>query len=188
MWHMSTVTQRSPIRRPSVTPYEEHRAYVLNVLGKRCRWIETEEREALLHDAYVVFLEKLENGKLDGAMPSHQVRAYLTQTALHKALDERKRRQRRSCVPFESDDGSTIELSSIEPSVDDRVIARARDAKVRQEISRLPRRRQLVVVMRWWLGISPAEIQSQLGLSERVYRHELERGTRAVIQSAGAWC
>lgn len=187
MWHMSTVTQRSRIARPSVTPYEEHRAYVLNVLGKRCRWIETEEREALLHDAYVVFLEKLGNGKLDAAMPSHQVRAYLTQTALHKALDERKRRTRRSYVPFESDDGIAIEPISTEPSVDDRVIARARNAELRQEISRLPRRRQLVIVMRWWLGVTPAEIQRQLGVSERVYRHELERGTRAVIQSAGAW-
>jgi RNA polymerase sigma factor (sigma-70 family) len=187
MWHMSTVTQRSPIARPSVTHYEQHRAYVLNVLGKRCRWIDPPEREALLHDAYVVFLEKIGIGQLDMEMPSHQVRAYLTQTALHKALDERKRRQRRPSVPFESDDGTETELPSAEPSVDEQVIARALGRQVRQEISRLPRRRRLVVVMRWWLGASPAEIQRRLGLSERVYRHELERGTRAVIQSAAAF-
>lgn len=75
--------------------YAEHRQYVLAVLGRRCRWLQPDEREALLHDAYAVMLEKARDGALDlDAMHDLQVRAYLTQTALNKALDEGKRAER----------------------------------------------------------------------------------------------
>jgi hypothetical protein len=59
-----------------VTPYEHHRGYVLGVLARRCRWLDPED------------------------MHAREVRAYLTQTAVNKALNERQRAERRLTVPF----------------------------------------------------------------------------------------
>jgi hypothetical protein len=47
--------------------YEEHRDYVLMVLSRRCRWLDSDEREAAFHDAYAVLLEKERDGRLDTA-------------------------------------------------------------------------------------------------------------------------
>src|SRR6266516_2788462 len=131
------------------TPYEQHRAYVLGVLGRRCRWLDASDREATLHDAYVVLLEKQRSGELDPArMHEEQVRAYLTQTALHKALDERKRAWRRLTVPLDGE-------------------------RLREIVAGLPERQQLVVKLRYFLERTPQEIQRDLGVSERVYRRAL---------------
>jgi RNA polymerase sigma factor (sigma-70 family) len=188
---MSTVTHSPLCARPILTPYEQHREYVLKVIAKRCRWIAPTDREALLHDAYVVLLEKLHDGRLTlEEMDDLQVRAYLTRTALHKALDERKRTDRRPSVSLDTaddEDGATIELASAESSVEDQVIAHDQHMRLRQDIAAMPRRRQLVLTMRWWLGDTPEEIQRRLGVSERVYRRELERGTRVLTASLAAW-
>jgi RNA polymerase sigma factor (sigma-70 family) len=189
---MSTVTHSPSRARPSLlTPYEQHREYVLKVIAKRCRWIAPPEREALLHDAYVVLLEKLRNRRLTlEEMDDLQVRAYLTRTALYKALDERKRTDRRPSVSIDTaddEDRGPIDLASPESSVEDQVIAHDQHAALRQEIAGMPRRRQLVLTMRWWLGDTPEEIQRKLGVSERVYRRELERGTRVLTGSLASW-
>jgi RNA polymerase sigma factor (sigma-70 family) len=119
-----------------------------------------------------------------------QVRAYLTRTALYKALDERKRTDRRPSVSIDTaddEDRGPIDLASPESSVEDQVIAHDQHAALRQEIAGMPRRRQLVLTMRWWLGDTPEEIQRKLGVSERVYRRELERGTRVLTGSLASW-
>src|SRR5262249_9030991 len=85
--------------------YERHRDYVLAVLSRRCGWLHPSHREALFHDAYAVFLEKQRDGHLDtGVMRTPQVRAYLTQTALNKAMDEGKRAGRRRSVSLDDED------------------------------------------------------------------------------------
>src|ERR1700742_1504017 len=81
--------------------YREHRDYVLAVLSRRCGWLGGDERESVFHDAYTVMLEKERDGRLDaGAMHPKQVRAYLTQAAINKALDEGKRAERRRSEPI----------------------------------------------------------------------------------------
>src|SRR3954447_1636498 len=79
--------------------YERDRGYVLGVLRRRCGWLQPDEREVAFHDAYMVLLEKGRSGELDPeAMHQREIRAYLTQTAIFKALDEGKRAERKRSV------------------------------------------------------------------------------------------
>lgn len=175
----------TPTSSNTATYYQEHRRYVLSVLSRRCRWLEPSRREDLLHDAFVVLLEKHQNGVLQiDLMPPGQVRAYLTQTALHKALDERKRASRRRSVSLDAEEQG--ELSSTEATIEERVIARDDARRLSDAVADLPERRRRVVKLRYYLGYGPQQVQRQLGVSRDVYRHELERGTRAVVQAFAA--
>ena len=132
-----------------------------------------------------MLLEKLETGALDAAdMPLPQVRAYLTQTAINKALDQGKRSSRRRSVSLDRD--GCAELRSPEPEIEERVIAREDARRLGDAITRLPERRQKVLKLRYYLGFEPDQIQRRLGVSRDVYRHELERGTRAVTAAVAA--
>jgi RNA polymerase sigma factor (sigma-70 family) len=167
------------------TRYQENRRYVLGVLSRRCRWLDPTQREDLFHDAYLVLLEKADTGALDIAdMPPAQIRAYLTQTAIHKALDQGKRASRRRNVALDRDD--CAEMSSPAPAIEDYVIFREDVRRLQDAVTRLPERRQNVVKLRYYLGCEPQQIQDQLGVSRDVYRHELERGTRAVVAALAA--
>jgi RNA polymerase sigma factor (sigma-70 family) len=149
----------------------------LAVLARRCGWLDPSDREALLHDAYTVFLEKQRAGQLDvGRMRAPQVRAYLTQTALNKAMDEGKRAGRRRSVSL--DDGLVLDSADPDRQLDERLAARFDDARVREIVAELPERQQLVVNLRFFFNRTPREIQRQLEITERVYRRELERATR----------
>jgi RNA polymerase sigma factor (sigma-70 family) len=164
--------------------YAQHRQYVLSVLRRRCGWLDRHDCEAILHDAYVVFLEKQRDGVL-GPMNDAQIRAYLTHTALHKALDERKSARRRLSVPLE-DATPAGGLAADELPVEERIVAQAESARLRQVVSSLPERRRRVLSLRLFLDQTPEEIQRQLGISQRVYRRELERGKRALSERACA--
>lgn len=183
---MNTHPHNSP--RPDHTSparYQENRRYVLGVLGRRCPWLEHSLREDIFHDAYLVLLEKLESGALDADdMPAGQIRAYLTQTAIHKALDQCKHAARRRLVSLDRDDAA--EIGSREPAIEDRIIVREDARRLQDAVELLPDRRQKVVKLRYFLGCEPDQIQQQLGVSRDVYRHELERGTRAVVQALAA--
>lgn len=177
-------TSPRPANHSSVR-YQENRRYVLGVLSRRCRWLEPCQREDIFHDAYLVLLEKLASGALDADdMPAGQVRAYLTQTAIHKALDQGKRASRRLSVSLDRDDFA--ELRSPEPAIEDHVIVREDARRLQDAVTSLPERRQRVIKLRYYLGCDPQQIQEQLGVSRDVYRHELERGTRAVTQALAA--
>jgi RNA polymerase sigma factor (sigma-70 family) len=160
--------------------YEQNRDYVLSVLGRRCRWLADDEREAALHDAYAVLLEKERDGRLDTAeMHPNQLRAYFTQTALNKALDEGKRADRRRVEPLgerafaEPDPGlAPEELAS----------ASLESARMREIVGELPERAQTIVKLRFYFDRSPEEIQGYLGISERAYRRELERAMRRIAE------
>jgi RNA polymerase sigma factor (sigma-70 family) len=171
--------------------YEEHRDYVLAVLRRRCGWLATDEREALFHDAYAVLLEKERDGELEPAtMHGNQLRAYLTQTALFKALDEGKRAERNRSAPLE--DAGAFEEDSTRP-LEDAVSADLEGARVREIVEELPRRRQAIVKLRFFFERTPGEIQELLGVSNRVYRRELERavkqiGDRYELVREGTFC
>lgn len=163
----------------AATPYEQHRDYVLAVLGRRCRWLEEDEREAMLHEAYAVFLQKQRDGVLDAdAMRPQQVRAYLTQTAINKAMDDGSRARRTRSVALEEAGG--LEVPDQRPEVVER-LERSYDAdRVREIVDELPARQQAVVKLRFFLDLTPTEIQQYLGITERVYRREVERALRAL--------
>lgn len=163
----------------AITPYEQHRDYVLAVLARRCRWLEVDEREAMLHEAYAVFLQKQRDGVLDAeAMRPQQVRAYLTQTAINKAMDDGSRARRTRSVALEEAGG--LEVPDQRPEVVDR-LERSYDAdRVREIVDDLPARQQAVVKLRFFLDLTPTEIQQYLGITERVYRREVERALKAL--------
>jgi RNA polymerase sigma factor (sigma-70 family) len=177
---------RAPLRAGlSASPYELHRDYVLRVLGSRCSWLDSSDREALFHDAYAVFLEKQRSGQLDArGMRQPQVRAYLTQTALNKAMDEGKRAGRRRSVSLDDED---LGIDPADPSrdLDERLAASFEDARVREIVDELPERQQLVIKLRFFYERTPAEIQSYMGVTERVYRRELERATHQLAERFG---
>ena len=162
------------------TPYEQHRDYVLAVLRRRCGWLGDDEREAIFHEAYAVFLEKQRDRVLDvDQMHSQQVRAYLTQTSIHKALDEGKRAERNRSTPL----GDTA-FAEPDPAraPDDRAAANLDGARVREIVGELSPRRQAIIKLRFFFDRTPDEIQRLLGLSERAYRRDLERAVRHIAQ------
>ena len=162
------------------TPYEEHRSYVLGVLGRRCRWLDESDREAIFHDAYALTLEKQRDGGLvlEDMHPA-QVRAYLTQTALNKALDEGKRAWRKRSVAIGEDDDFADEH---ERGAEDLLDASMDGARVREIVAELPERQQTIVKLRFYFDRTPAEIQTYLGITERAYRRDLERAMRHVSE------
>jgi len=166
----------------TLTPYEQHRDYVLRVLGHRCAWLDPADRESILHDAYAVFLEKQRDGHLDAdSMLAPQVRAYLTQTALNKAMDEGKRAGRRRSVSLD-DEATWLEPPDPGRDLAERIAAQFDDARVREIVAELPERQQLVIKLRFFFNRTPQEIQRYLGVTERVYRRELERATRHISE------
>jgi RNA polymerase sigma factor (sigma-70 family) len=169
--------------RPSAsTPYEQHREYVLAVLSRRCGWLDPSDREAIFHDAYAVFLEKERDGHLDvSAMCAAQVRAYLTQTSLNKAMDESKRAGRRRTVSLD-DEALSIDPADPGRGLDERLSAGLDAARVREIVAELPTRQQMIVSLRYFFDRTPDEVQRCLGISERVYRRELERATRHIAR------
>jgi RNA polymerase sigma factor (sigma-70 family) len=163
----------------ATTPYEQHRDYVLNVLARRCRWLEPDERESMLHDAYMVFLQKERDGLLDvAAMRPEQVRAYLTQTAINKAMDDGNRARRKRSVALE--DAGGLEVADQRPDTVERFVRGYDAERVREIVDELPERQQLVVKLRFFLDLSPTEVQQHLGITERAYRRDLERAMRAL--------
>jgi RNA polymerase sigma factor (sigma-70 family) len=160
------------------TPYLAHRDYVLSVLARRCGWLDPSDREAVFHDAYLVLLDKQQAGELEpDSMHPNQLRAYLTQTAINKALDEGKRAARKRNQPLE-DESLTLPDSAPEP--DDVVATSFDDARVREIVSELSERSQAIVKMRFFFDRTPEEIQGMLSITSRVYRRELERAMRYI--------
>jgi RNA polymerase sigma factor (sigma-70 family) len=168
----------------SPSSYRQQRAHVLSVLARRCGWLDDTEREGLLHDAYAVILEKQRAGLLDlELMHPAQLRAYLTQTALHKALDESKRACRRRSAPLE--DGTTL-LEEDEPLPEERLAVLMDRLEVRELLADLPERQRTIVGLRFYYDQTPEEIRRQLAVSSRVYRREFERGMRTLAEALQA--
>jgi RNA polymerase sigma factor (sigma-70 family) len=161
-------------------PYLEHKSYVLAVLGRRCGWLDVADREALFHDAFAVMLEKHRDAELQlEEMHPQQIRAYLTQTALFKALDEGKRAERKRTAPL--DEGA---LAQPDPdgAPDEIGLRDLDDARLREIVDELPARRQAIVKLRFFFDRTPAEIQGYLGISERGYRRDLERALKHIAK------
>ncbi|WP_027006157.1 sigma-70 family RNA polymerase sigma factor [Conexibacter woesei] len=172
----SAVVERQA--RRTAASYQDHRGYVLGVLARRCGWLAADEREALLHDAWTVLLEKERDGSLDvAAMRPPQVRAYLTQTAINKALDE-GRRARAKDEPL----GDRDDFEAAGEAPDEVADAQMEGARLREIVGELSPRQQTIVKLRFFFDRSPGEIQELLGLTERAYRRDLERAMALVSE------
>ena len=178
-------------RAANTTPYELHRDFVLAVLARRCRWLDAADREAALHDAYAVMLEKQRSGELDAeGMHDQQLRAYLVQTAIYKALDEGKRAERKRTVALAD---ATLAEPDTAATVEDVVAAAIDSLSVQEMLAELSPRRQQIIFLRYCLDQPPEKIQQLLGITERVYRRELERAVRQLAEllhvvRSGHWC
>jgi RNA polymerase sigma factor (sigma-70 family) len=162
------------------SPYEQHRDYVLSVLARRCGWLNVDDREAVFHDAYAVMLEKQQAGALDvEEMHERQLRAYLTQTAINKALDEGKRAERNRT---ESLGDSAFAAPDDARTPEDLAGAKIDGARMAEIVAELPQRRQAIVKLRFYFDRTPEEIQGYLDISERAYRRELERALRYIAE------
>jgi RNA polymerase sigma factor (sigma-70 family) len=176
---------------PRALHYDTNREYVLGTLRRRCPWLDDGDREGMFHEAFLVLLDKEERGVLDvGEMAPHQIRAYLTQTALNKALDEGKRAGRQRSVELKEDGAYPDERSAV---AEERVDDQADRARVREIIDELPNRQQAIVKLRFFLQRTPAEIQDFLDITERSYRRDLERAMRTIAKGfellqAGEYC
>ncbi len=123
-------------------------------------------------------------------MNAQQVRAYLTQTALNKALDESRRAERRRTTAL---DEFVENRADTGEQVEERVAANLAGAPVREIIAELPARQQAVVKLRFYFERAPEEIQQVLGMTERTYRRQLERAMRKITERyelvrTGLWC
>ena len=158
--------------------YAHHRKYVLAVLARRCRWLGVDEREVALHDAWAVLLEKERSGALDvSRMRGPQVRAYLVQTALNKALDESRRAGRSQNEPLADED-----LVAPTTPPEEQVASAQENARLREIVDELNPRQQTIVKLRFFFERSPDEVQRLLAITERTYRRELERAMRILAE------
>jgi RNA polymerase sigma factor (sigma-70 family) len=166
----------------STRSYAEQRDYTLAALARRCPWLQVAEREEMVQEAYAVALEKERLGLVDlsGMHPS-QVRAYITQIALYKALDEGKRAWRRRLTPLD-DEGDAVDLGA---PPDERLLADVERDRVRKLVAGLPVRQQAILRLRFHDERTPRQISRQLGVSERIYRRELERAKRRIRDRYG---
>jgi RNA polymerase sigma factor (sigma-70 family) len=162
------------------TPYEQHRDYVLSVLDRRCRWLDRADREGLFHDAYALLLEKERSGELRlDEMHPHQVRAYLVQTSLYKALDEGKRAERKRTAPMGDDALTTPDERT---PLEEALATNLDGARVREIVDELPERSRAIIKLRYFLDCAPNEVQALLGIGERIYRRDLERAMRHIAE------
>ena len=133
----------------------------------------------MLHDAYVVLLEKGGPRALGIDADPWKARAYVTQTAIHKALDEGKRVGRKRTRALGE---NALELADAGPAPDAHIASSEQSALVRKIVRELPIRQRAIVDLRFYRDWSPAEIQSFLGISSRTYRRHLERAVRAIAE------
>jgi hypothetical protein len=114
-------------------------------------------------------------------MGASQLRAYWTQTALNKAMDEGKRAGRRRFVSLDDED---LGIDPVDPGreIPDQLADSFDGARIREIVAELPERQQVIIKLRFFLDRTPVEIQRHMGVTERVYRRELERATRQIAE------
>ena len=112
-----------------------------------------------------------------GAVAPERVEAYLRSTVLNAARSRLRRRR-------VADRLGRLRPGSPATPEDEAVIGDRR-AAVLAAVRLLPRRQQEVVVLRYWLDLSEAEIASTLGISTGSVKTHASRALAAVARSLG---
>lgn len=112
-----------------------------------------------------------------GTVPSEKVPAYLRSVVLNAARSRLRRRR------------VAERLGRIMPSApaspEDEAVIGDRRAAVLTAVRRLPRRQQEVVLLRYWLDLSEADIAATLGISAGSVKVHASRALGAVARTLG---
>jgi len=74
---------------------------------------------------------------------------------------------------------------NVEESAEDAVVVAENRRRVQAELSAMPTRRREVLVLRYYLGLSEAEIARTLGISQGTVKSTAARGIRALARALG---
>lgn len=165
--------------------YAQNRDAVLGMLAKRFPRFGSDQRLELYHEAWIRALRKRDRGE-----QVESLRAYLLQTAAFEAMH------------LVSYDRRPTPLDPSHPSIDSLVdCARTPDEQVeiddqvricRELIDGLEPRRRALVKLRWDLGMTPPEIRSALGLTQRQYKRLAKESMEVIAERVtelddGSW-
>lgn len=165
--------------------YAQNRDAVLGMLAKRFPRFGPDQRLELYHEAWVRALRKRERGER-----VESLRAYLVQTAAFEAMH------------LVSYDRRPTPLDPSHPSIDslvDGALPLAEQVEIddqvricRELIDGLEPRRRALFKLRWDLGMSPSEIRSALGMTQRQYKRLAKESMEAIAERVtelddGSW-
>jgi RNA polymerase sigma factor (sigma-70 family) len=123
-------------------------------------------------------------------LDDEEIRRYVFTAVAHHASKEARRRRRRPTAALENPDL----VIGPESSPEEHVTQREHSRITRDLLSSLPPRRRAVLMLRYGLGLDPAQICATVkGLSPRAYRKEITRGieeltTKLRVLERGEWC
>jgi RNA polymerase sigma factor (sigma-70 family) len=171
--------------------YRRLRTPVFKTVGKRFPWLSRDD----LNDLYQGAWERVIRS---GSQPKHaSLQTYLTKAVMRNAMDELRRRRRRSTevMPDETRDDEGIgAFESLAHTAPDAHLVTVNEAQLARDlVESLSRRQRDIVKMRHEWDCDPVEIQAALDISPRTYRRQLERAMGAISQRAelvraGKWC
>lgn len=123
--------------------------------------------EDVVQDAFAAFLARSDRLREEG-----RALAYLRTSVVNGSRDRlRRRRTARAWVPPHDEPAdSTVE----------RAVVREEHREVVEALRRLPRRQREVVVLRYWSGLSEAEIAEALGISRGAVKSTASRALDAL--------
>ncbi|MEO5678571.1 MAG: sigma-70 family RNA polymerase sigma factor [Acidimicrobiales bacterium] len=112
-----------------------------------------------------------------GTVAADKVPSYLRSAVLNAARSRLRRRRVAQRL--------TRVLPGSPPTPEDEAIVGDRRATVLAAVRRLPRRQQEVVVLRYWLDLSEADIAATLGITAGSVKVHASRGLAAVARTLG---
>jgi RNA polymerase sigma factor (sigma-70 family) len=105
-----------------------------------------------------------------------------------------KELRRRGRKPIDTLDGAAEAAGAVADGPAESAVRRENERILRDILESLPERRRRVIMLRYAIGLSPAEICEVMGgLSPRAYRKEINRGIKDVaaglaLVETGEWC
>lgn len=130
--------------------------------------------EDLVQDCFLTLMDKSKKYRAQG-----RFRAYLLRILTHKAISLKRR-------PTPSEIQETETLSGPDP-VAESMEQRAREARVRGALARLPERQRMALILRFYEELPVEEIASAMDASPKSVEHLLARGRETLSRWLGAY-
>lgn len=165
--------------------YAQNRDAVLGMLAKRFPRFGSDQRLELYHEAWVRTLKKRERGE-----QVESLRAYLVQTAAFEAMHLVSYDRRPT--PLDPSHPSIRSLVDGARTPDEQVEIDDQMRICRELIDGLEPRRRALFKLRWDLGMTPPEIRSALGMTQRQYKRLAKESMEAIAERVtelddGSW-
>ena len=123
--------------------------------------------EDLVHDVFAAA-----QGRWNGLRDPDAAAAYLRRATLNRARSELRRRRYRLTRP--------VPAAVDQPAADDAVLLAEEHSRIVAAVRSLPSRQRDVVLLRYWQGLSEAQIALTLGISPGTVKSASSRGLTAV--------